>query len=242
MKPTSETGKALEYVESHSKDKLLKKAGPCITVSRESGAGSGIVDEKLKEILAIHQNEEYGEWAVFDKNLIEKVIADHNLPDQLTRLMTHENYNSINNILAEMLGLQPSARTLMHQTAVTILQLAYTGNVIIVGRGSNLITAKLKNTFHVRLVAPLEDRIKRIQAFYNFGRKEAQEFIKEEDVGRKEFIRKNFLKDIDDPLLYHMILNTHLMTHEQAAHVIANAVMAKFPEAFLQEKSALVMF
>jgi cytidylate kinase len=237
MKQTSECGKALEYVESHSKEKYLKKAGPCITISRESGAGSGIVCEKLKEILSLHQNEEFGEWAVFDKNLIEKVIADHNLPDQLAQLMTHENYNSMNNIISEMLGLQPSARTLMHKTAQTILQLAYTGNVIIVGRGSNLITAKLKNTFHVRLVSPLEDRIRRIEKFYDIDRKKAQEFIKDEDIGRKEFVRKNFLKNNEDPLLYHMMLNTHLMTHEEAAQVIADAVMRKFPQAFLMEKS-----
>ena len=43
---------------------------------------------------------------------------------------------------------------LVHKTAKTILQLAEMGNVIIIGRGANVVTAHMNNIFHVRLVAP----------------------------------------------------------------------------------------
>jgi len=235
MKARSASEKAFEYIEFHERQQnsLHKKlVGPCITVSRESGAGSGLVDEILKEYLQKHQKDGYGEWAIFDRNLIEKVIEDYNLPAKLTGILTRESYTTVDSIIRELFGLQPSMVSLLHKTAKTILQLANIGNVIIVGRGGPIITANLKNTFHFRLVAPLEDRIKRIMEYYSFNRKEAIDWIRDEDNSRKDYFMKNYHRNIEDPLLYHMIINTHLMSYEEAAHTIGNAVMRKFPHMF----------
>jgi cytidylate kinase len=237
MKVKSESEKALVYLESHSTEsQITKQVGPCITVSRQSGSGSGIIDEMLKEVLQQNQSEEYGEWAIFDKNIIEKILEDHQLPERLGKLFREEKKSSITYMMNELLGLQPSTYTLLHKTTQTILQLAQMGNVIIVGRAATVITAKLSNAFHIRLVAPLEDRIKRIMDYYHLGRKEAIEKIRNDDISRMEYMRDNFHKDIEDPLLYHMVVNTHLVKYEGAAKVIASAVMQKFPQMFLKSE------
>lgn len=225
--------KAQDYIESHSADpKLRKKKGPCITVSRQSGAGSGLVDDILRGILESAQGDDFGPWAVFDRNLIEKVIEDHNLPERLALIMTAESRSAITTAINEMLGLQPSMRTLYRKTAETIMQLAEMGNVIIVGRAGNIITKDLKNCFHVRLVSEKEDRIRRIMSYYSIARKEAAAFIEKEDEERRELFRKNFRRDIEDPSLYHMVLNTHLLSYEDCAFIIASAVKKKFPKMF----------
>ncbi len=239
MKTKSGSEKALEYIESHSRDKKIRKTGPCITVSRQSGAGSGIVDEKLKSILQKNQSDEFGEWAIFDKNLIERIMEDHNIPDRLGKLFSSEKQSAITNMVNELLGLMPSTKTILHQTAETILQLGITGNVIIVGRAGNVITSHLKNTFHVRLVAPLEDRIIRIQDYYKINRKQAIEWIKKEDKSREDYYSKNYHRNIDDPLLYHLTINTHLLSYEEAASVIAHAVMKKFPAMFIKPEEVM---
>ncbi len=233
------TTKAVEYVESH--EKLFRQTrehsplGPCITVSRESGAGSGIIDEYLREILQKNRKEDFGDWAIFDRNLIEKVIEDHNLPERIKNVIDKETYTNIDTIYKEWLGVQPSFREIFRKTSQTILDLAKIGNVIIVGRGANLITLNLSNTFHVRFVAPYEIRLKRIQEYFNFEKKEAAEWIKNEDQTRHDYISKNFHKDISDPLIYHLTLNTYLIPHKECAKIIAGAVMRKFPEAFKNE-------
>ncbi len=239
MKAKSGSEKALEYIESHSRDRKIRKTGPCVTVSRQSGAGSSIVDERLKNILEQNQGDEFGEWAIFDKNLIEKIMEDHNIPERLTRLFSSEKQSAITNMVNELLGLMPSTKTILHQTAETILQLGITGNVIIVGRAGNVITAHLKNAFHVRLVAPLEDRIIRIQDYYKIDRKQAVDWIKKEDKSREDYYSKNYHRNIDNPLLYHLTVNTHLLSYEEAASVIAHAVMKKFPAMFLRQEIAL---
>ena len=232
----SESEKAREYLESHSKGSYItKKVGPCITVSRQSGAGSGIIDEMVKNILQQNQTDEFGDWAIFDKNLMEKILEDHQLPERLGKLFQEERKSGIGSMMSELLGLQPSKFTLLHKTTKTILQLAQMGNVIIVGRAGAVIAANLPNSFRVRLVAPIEDRIKRMMDYYSTGRKEAMERIKKEDCSRKEYLKENFHKDIEDPLLYHMILNTHILTYKDAAQIIANAVILKFPKMFLKK-------
>ncbi len=231
--------KAKLYVESQQKlEESLKgknqkiKSGPCITISREPGARADIISERLIDYLSNFYNSNPIQWTVFDKNLIEKVLQDHQLPQRLSRLMEEKKYSAVQSITAELLGGQPSIWNLVHKTTDTILQLAQIGNVIILDRGANVITSKLWNTFHIRLVAPLEDRINHVQNLYDFDKKEALDYIKKEDEDRKDYVMNYFHKDINDPLLYHLIINTHMISDEEAAEVIGKSVMKRFPEMF----------
>jgi cytidylate kinase len=49
----------------------------------------------------------------------------------------------------------------------------------------------------------------------------------EEDRARWRYVNKYFGKDIDDPLLYHLVLNTDLLASEEAARFIAQAASAE---------------
>jgi cytidylate kinase len=131
-----------------------------------------------------------------------------------------------------LLGGQPGIWDLIHKTTRTILQLGQTGNVIIIGRGGNIITARLKNSFHVRLVASMEDRIKHVQEYYQLDRTKSIEFIKKDDAARKNYLMTYFNKNIDDPLLYHLTINTTILPYEDAAQLIGMQVLQKFPEMF----------
>jgi hypothetical protein len=225
--------KAKKYIESHSKlgqDKLPQ--GPCITISRETGAGSDVVAENLIDFLKSRIKNKEVNWSVFDRNLLEKVIEDHNLPLSLNDYFSAENRSKFTNMINELFGVHPPMWTVIQRMSSTILNIAQVGYVVIVGRGSNIITAKLKNSIHVRLVANLEDRIKHIQEHYSIGRKEAIEFIKKEDLSRKNYVLNNFKKQIDDPLLYHLIINTSLISYKDTAEIIGNYVIKRFPELF----------
>lgn len=229
--------KARLYIETHSKDTEPAKrgkfeTGPCITLSRETGAGADVISQKTAEILQRHKKENLPNWTVFDKNLIEKVLEDHNLPKTLSNVIEEKRYSALVSFASELLAGQPSIQSLVHKTTHTILSLAEIGNVIIIGRGGNVVTGKMQNTFHIRLVATIDDRISHIKELYNFNDKEAAEFIKKNDQARKDYLRNYFYKQIDDPLLYNMIINTHRFNYDQAAELIASAVMTKFPSKF----------
>ena len=227
--------KAKKYIESLqriSTEKSEYTLGPCITISREVGAGADAVSERICNILQKSRRFEEVKWTVFDKNLIEKVIEDHNLPEKLSHYLEEEKIKEINSVVSELLGLHPSAWLIVHKTAMTILRLSEMGNVIIIGRGANLVTAHMKNVFHVRLVAPLEDRIKHIQDIFDLSRKDSIKRIKKDDLTRKQYLHHQYNKDIDDKFLYHIIINTHLLPYDEAAEMISVHVINKFPQYF----------
>ena len=231
--------KAKLYIESHpklSETPLVKNKrltiGPCITISREAGAHADIISEKLVNHFQKYNSMNPMPWAVFDKNLIEKVIQDHHLPQSLSKLMEEEKYSAVKSLMIELLGGQPPIFTLVHKTTETILQLAQIGNVIILDRAANVITSKLYNTFHVRLVAPLEHRVEHVKELFNYNRLDALDFIKHEDHDRKDFVQTYFHKDINDPLLYHLTINTQMISDDETVDLIGNSVVKKFPETF----------
>jgi len=132
---------------------------------------------------------------------------------------------ALQDITDELFGLHPPSWTFVRQTAETMLRLAELGSVILIGRGANVVTAKLSNVFHVRLVAPLEKRIEHAHEFYEMSRKAARQFCLRQDLGRKRYLKKYFNAEVEDPLLYHLTLNTGLVSYEQAARMIADAVL-----------------
>jgi len=237
MSENSALVKAKQYVESHLHDSdALRKGtvGPCITISREAGSGSGLIAEKLIQFLKPLSKNPDITWAVFDKNLIEKVLEDHHLPKQIAKFLSEEKKPFLTQTLNELLGVHPPLMKLYHKTTETILHLAHIGNCIIIGRGANIITASLNNIYHIRLVAPLEFRIKNVQEFYGNTKAEAVEFVKKEDAKRNTFIKDHFNKSTEDPLLYHSIINTGYFSIDEVATIIAESVRIKFSKFYAE--------
>jgi len=196
-----------------------------ITVSREAGCGAAVVARKLEEILQSRSPHEACPCTMFDRNLIGKVLADHRLPAWMAKHLPEDRISRLEDITYELFGLRPACSMVIQQTSETILRLAELGNVILIGRGANVITAKLPGMFHVRLVAPLEKRIEHVHDFYNMSAPEARSFCLREDRGRRRYLKKYFDADIDNPLLYHLVINTGLVTFVDAAQLIADTAL-----------------
>jgi cytidylate kinase len=200
---------------------------PAITISRMAGSGGRTVATALAEFMQDHCPG-LCHWTVFDKNLMEKVLEDHHLPKRIAEFAPEGHKPMMTDIVEEMLGLHPSSWTLVQHTVETILRLAQMGRVILVGRGANVITSQMENVFHVRLVGTLEKRIERVQQAYDLTRHDAVRFIEKEDRGRRRYLKDHFHKDIDDPTIYHLVVNTDRISHEATAALIGNAVMRQF--------------
>ena len=184
----------------------------------------------MAEMLAAHLQavtpRDLPSWMIFDRNLAERVLEDHHMPARLAKFMPEDRISEIQDILDDLFGLHPPTWTLIEKTAETILRLAEAGNVILIGRGGNIITSRLDYAFHVRLVGSLEARTQFVEVDRHLDRLAAQDLIRHEDEGRRRYLRKYFHKDIDDPQLYHLIINTPVVGHSTAARLIANAVLS----------------
>lgn len=240
MLTLGELEKCKLYIESHSKKQEKNKrklpVGPCITISRETGTGAKLVSEELIKFFRAKTNVDKPDWTIFDKNLIEKVLTDHNLPETLKALMIEDKVSFFASMLNEMLSGLPGQWTLIHKEGETILQLASLGNVIIIGRGANIITQKLRNAFHVRLVAPINERVKNFAELHRIDCEKAKLIVEQNDTRRRKYLKSVFNKKIDDLSFYHLVINTKALTFSQIAEIIGTAVLKKYPCLFEKEQ------
>lgn len=243
-----ELEKCKRYIESHSaavyesgRISGRTKRGPCITISRETGTGAKRVSEALVKFFRRYHIEDAPDWTIFDRNLIEKVLEDHHLPSRLSSLMEEDKVSFFSAMLNEMFSGQPDVWTLIHKTSKTIMQIGSLGYAIIIGRAGNVITAKFPNTFHVRLIAPYETRVKWFAQGYQLDLFEAKRIVDEHDNSRRKFLHSVFMKKIDNPLLYDLIINTEDLKHTQVAQIIGSAVIKKFPNMFTKMKNNRIL-
>ena len=196
-----------------------------VTISRQAGCGAVHVAEKLAAHLQQHAPPQNAPWTIFDRNLMDQVLTDHNLPVYLAKTLPEDRMSALEDMIAEIVGARPTVQKLVLQTTETVLKFADLGGVIIIGRGGNVITAKLPHVLHVRLVAPLEDRIERICRDDNKSPAVARKFCVEEDLSRARYLKTYFNADINDPVNYHLIVNTSLVGYENTAKLIGDAVL-----------------
>jgi len=196
-----------------------------VTISRQAGCGAVHIAEKLAAHLQQHAPPSNAPWTIFDRNLMDQVLADHNLPAYLAKTLPEDRMSALEDMLAEIVGARPTVQKLVLQTTETVLKFADLGGVIIIGRGANIITARLTHVLHVRLVAPLADRIERICRDEHKTPAEARKFCVEEEQSRARYLKTYFNTDIDDPLGYHLIINTSRVGFDQTARLIGDAVL-----------------
>jgi cytidylate kinase len=60
------------------------------------------------------------------------------------------------------------------------------------------------------------------------------DYIKKEDANRYKYLKSHFFREPDDPTLYHLTINTGLLSYEESAIVIADALIKKFPKSFVE--------
>jgi cytidylate kinase len=196
-----------------------------VTISRQAGTGAHAIAENLAAYLQSARPGESAPWKVFDRDLVEQVLLDHNLPERLAQFMPEDHISEFADVIDQLCGLHPPSWTLVRKTVETILHLAQLGNVILIGRGATVITSRLDHVFHVRLLGSLEKRLARVQEVHQFTRKEALAYVRREDFGRRRYVKKYFNQDIADLLLYHLAINTDLVPPDKAAEIIGDAVL-----------------
>ena len=108
-------------------------------------------------------------------------------------------------------------------TTTVVKDLHRKGDVVIIGRGANVILADTPGVIHVGLLAPLDVRVEYMISREHFDPNEAQGYVEELDRARVAFFRKFFEKvGPDDPSIYHMMLNMGRMESKTAAEVIVH--------------------
>lgn len=208
--------------EDHSQQPRL-----AITFSRQTGCGAWEIAPRLAQILEETGPPGEPAWTVFDRELVEKVLEDNNLPAKLAQYMPEDKVSYFSDAVQELLGLHPPSWELVRKTTDTIMRLAAIGRVILIGRGANVVTRKMRHTLHVRLLGSVDVRVKRLVERKGMQEKEARKHIEQMDRGRERYLREYFRAELSDPMLYDLTINTDRFSSGQSAELIAVAALQR---------------
>ncbi len=193
--------------------------GPILTISRDFLCGGGTIANKLAAKLG---------WNLYDRELIESIAADRRVDAKAIEDLDENVFQFIQEWANEIF-LPGYVGQAAYMKALTRVMLAVVkdGNAVVIGRGAHLLIP-LPRRLAVRLIAPLGWRVETYVRRFGSSTEEARERIASEDKRRKEFLQKNFRKDIDDPLGYDLILNTVGMDPSTIQLVILSALRSRF--------------
>ncbi|MEI6305988.1 MAG: cytidylate kinase-like family protein [Deltaproteobacteria bacterium] len=197
-----------------------KKIGPAITISREFGCEAFPTAERLQELL---EKKTGDKWLLMDKRLLEEVARDHNLSENLLQGLG-EKLRLVEEMMSTFTTRWKTEKDYYRLLCRQIVSLANKGNVIIVGRGSAILTNSMKNCHHFRLFASPEFKARSIAKRLGISQDEAGDLIARKQKQRDKFIRDFLDRDAYDQSFYNLIFNNDKNTPEVMARTIMDYV------------------
>ncbi len=200
-----------------------------ITISRQYASGGAEIAKMVADRLG---------WTLIDGEFVDRVaervglppeeiaIREERVPSLLERLgktlavSSPEAFLTVADYTAD--DPQP-AEEIVRMTNAVIKEAAEHGDVVLVGRGAQAYLASRDDAVHVRIVAPLEDRIRAAQDRLDVSGKEAERTVNAIDRDRKAYVHTHYQRDWEDAANYHMVINSSRMSNEDVVDLIVQA-------------------
>jgi cytidylate kinase len=218
-----------------------------ITISRQFGSGGDEIADHICQSLGYRH---------FDKRLIVRAAAEAGFSEQEGLDFSEENYKVKNFIERLSARSRPVARVrvwkesttgvrvaeemqLSEEHALILVQKAVdaayqNGNVVMIGRGGQILLKGRPDVLHVRIEAPMEDRIQRVKLQLKLEKKmaldtldtrrAAQDLIAGRDAASADYLKRFYGVDWSDPLHYHLVINSGKLSLVLAAQVVIDLV------------------
>ena len=108
-----------------------------------------------------------------------------------------------------------------------VKELARSQSLVIHGRGGQFILGDYPQAFHVQVVAPLGVRVKRIMQELKLDPESAKQEIARFDTSSRQFIKRYFQAELEDPVYYDLVINTKSLSFQAAASIVVDALSSK---------------
>jgi len=105
-----------------------------------------------------------------------------------------------------------------------VKELSKSKAVVIRGRGSQFILKDYPGAIHLLVVAPLDLRVKRVMKSLKLDEENAKKEIERFDSSRREFTKRYFQAELEDPVYYDLVINTEHLSFNDAALIVIGAL------------------
>lgn len=198
-----------------------------VTVSREFGAGGSELAAALGQELG---------WPVLDHDIARRVASRLELEDATVERLDEHPPTWLARIASALLVAPPEAPIgidlgkVLSPDAVArtvdrvIAEAAEHAPVVIVGHAGQLVFRSRPRTVHVRLVAPIESRTRRLRERLGWDAAHAAAELERTDRDRVAYGQRYHHHDTRDPALYDLVINTGRVRIPAAVALVAARV------------------
>lgn len=203
-----------------------------ITISRQYGAGGSEVARRVAAAM---------EWRVVDNELVEQVAARAGLSAERVAQREERVPTFVERLTRTLAAATPEVfpppdtagavidmpeADLVRITELVVGEIAAQGKVVLVGRAAPAVLARERDALHVKLVAPRAFRIQVAAARLGCAAARAATILDDTDRMRARYNREYYRRDWDDPVHYHMVLNTGVLGFDGATEVVVGRARA----------------
>lgn len=190
-----------------------------ITLARQVGAGGWSLPQRLMEVMNIHTSPDEPGWTAWDRELIDKAAADYHIPVHSVEKLEQSGYSWVDTFI-NGLGDVPDEFAILHRVVDSVRALATSGRVILVGHGSVFMTRDIPGGVHVRLVAPLSQRIENMAGRLHLSAQDAAIQLKQAQKNWTGFLRRYWPTQTLGPETFAATLNTARMDEDHLVRCI----------------------
>jgi len=108
-----------------------------------------------------------------------------------------------------------------------VRELARSQSLVIYGRGAQFILKDHPGALHVLVAAPIEARVKRVMEDLKIDQEAAKHEIARFDNSIREFIKRYFKAELENPVHYDIVINTARLHFQAAASIVVDALSFK---------------
>ena len=205
---------------------------PVITVCLEPGSGGRMVAEELAKRL---------NFTLFDKNILTTMANMAAVESKSLDTIEQQRPSGVQDFITSLVDnnyvYTGDYVSFLKQQVEIIGKL---GRGVIVGRGANFILPP-KDRFSIRVIAPLDIRIRNVSFRNGVSLAEAKKRIRNREQRRKTFIRETFHEDIADIMHYDLILNTARMDLETAVESVIGAIVGSQAHRTFEKETSYIL-
>ena len=222
--------------DPHIYQKTKHSPGPVICISREAGCGAVNISRLLAAEL-----EKQGvckKWKVMSKEILEESARELNMnPNKLRHYLKEGDHSLFDDILAALSEKKHISDRKISNTLIDLVSsIANDGHCIIVGRGGHIITRNIEKSLSVKLVAPINWRIKKIMERFDLNMREATDLIEKIEMERDNLLR-HIGGDYYDDYGFDLTINLSRLNITQVIGLIKHAAQTK---GLLEENTSKV--
>lgn len=206
----------------------MGKSRYVITVQRQFGSMGRPIAKKMAEILGI----EY-----YDRDLVDQAAKQLDLPVSLVdEQEENAKVSNVENPFFRMKfplgrGVSDMQNKIFQAQENIIRFLADKETCVIVGRCSDFILSERKDSIHIYIYAPYEERVKHCVNDLHMELQEARKMIVEVDKARASY-HMNYAGFLpEDPNYKNILIDSSFLGVEGTAQYLAEAVRRKWPKS-----------